>query len=43
MRFVDLADEIVSALVNDPNASIRVVVEVWADFPQGVPRTSPVQ
>jgi uncharacterized protein len=35
MRLVQLADEIVSVLLQDPNASIRVVVEVSAEFPGG--------
>ena len=36
MRLVQLADEIVSALCSDPNASVRVVVEISAEFPDGV-------
>ena len=35
MRFVQLAYEIVSLLASDPNASIRVTVEITADFPSG--------
>lgn len=36
MRLVQLADEIVSLLCSDPNASVRVVLEVSAEFPNGV-------
>lgn len=36
MRLVQLADEIVSVLSSDPNASVRVVLEVSAEFPNGV-------
>ena len=35
MRLVELADEIVSVLASDPNASVRIVVEIAADFPEG--------
>ncbi|MEZ2144788.1 ATP-binding protein [Bradyrhizobium sp. DN5] len=35
MRLVQLADEIVSVLASDPNAHIRLTVEVSADFPDG--------
>jgi hypothetical protein len=36
MRLVQIADEIISALGSDPNASIKVVLEVSAEFPYGV-------
>ncbi|UPT91410.1 ATP-binding protein [Bradyrhizobium barranii subsp. apii] len=36
MRLVQLADEIVSVLASDPNANIRLTVEISADFPDGV-------
>ena len=36
MRLVQLSEEIVSALCSDPNASVRLVVEISADFPDGV-------
>jgi hypothetical protein len=36
MRLVQLADEIVSVLSSDPNASVRVVLEISAEFPNGV-------
>jgi predicted AAA+ superfamily ATPase len=39
MRFVQIADEIVSVLLQDPNASISVVVEISAEFPAGAPDT----
>jgi hypothetical protein len=35
MRLVQIADEIVSVLGSDPNATVRVVVEVSAEFPEG--------
>jgi hypothetical protein len=35
MRLVEIAEEIVSVLSSDPNASVRLVVEVSADFPDG--------
>ena len=39
MRFVQLADEIVSVLNSDPNAAVRLVVEISADFPEGATDT----
>ena len=35
MRMVQLAEEIVSVLVSDPNGSVKVVVEISAEFPDG--------
>jgi uncharacterized protein len=35
MRLVQVADEIISVLVSDPNATVKVVVEISADFPDG--------
>ena len=35
MRMVQIADEIISVLGSDPNASVKVVVEISADFPDG--------
>jgi uncharacterized protein len=35
MRLVQLADEIISVLGSDPNGSVRVVVEISAEFPDG--------
>jgi predicted AAA+ superfamily ATPase len=35
MRLVQIADEIVAVLIKDPNASVNVVVEISADFPDG--------
>ena len=35
MRLVQIADEIVSLLASDPNAFVKVVVEISADFPDG--------
>jgi hypothetical protein len=39
MRLVQLADEIVSVLASDPNAHIRLTVEISADFPDGATDT----
>jgi predicted AAA+ superfamily ATPase len=39
MRLVQIADEIVEALVSDPKASVKVVVEISADFPDGAEDT----
>ncbi|MER9630996.1 ATP-binding protein [Mesorhizobium sp. M0296] len=35
MRLVQIAEEIVSVLGTDPNATIRLVVEISAEFPDG--------
>jgi hypothetical protein len=35
---VQIAEEIVSVLASDPNATVKVVVEISAEFPDG-PRT----
>jgi hypothetical protein len=35
MRMVEIADEILSVLAGDPNAKLRVTVEISAEFPQG--------
>lgn len=35
MRMVDLADEIIAVLSADPNASVKVSVEIAAEFPEG--------
>jgi predicted AAA+ superfamily ATPase len=39
MKLVQIAEEIVSLLASDPNATIRVTVEIEADFPTGVSDT----
>jgi len=39
MRLVQIADEIVSVLCTDPNASVRLVVEITAEFPGGASDT----
>jgi len=36
VRLVQLADEIVGVLCSDPNATVKLVVEISADFPDGV-------
>ena len=35
MRMAEIADEIISVLVGDPNAVVKVVVEISAEFPNG--------
>jgi hypothetical protein len=32
MRLVQIAEEIVSVLISDPNASVKVVVEAFVDW-----------
>ena len=39
MRLVQFAEEIIAVLSSDPNASVRVVVEVSAEFPNGAKDT----
>jgi uncharacterized protein len=39
MRLVQLAEEIVSVLASDPNANVRITVEISAEFPQGATDT----
>jgi hypothetical protein len=39
MSPVQIADEIVPVLVSDPNASVKVVVEISAEFPDGATGT----
>lgn len=36
MRLVQTAEEIISVLGSDPQANVKVCVEVSAEFPQGV-------
>ena len=35
VRLVEIADEIVSLLASDPNATVKLSVEIAADFPEG--------
>ena len=35
MRLVDVADEIISILAGDPNASLNITLEINAEFPSG--------
>lgn len=35
MRLVDLANEIISPLISDPNAKVKITVEIAAEFPDG--------
>ena len=37
MKLVTVADEIISLLAGDPNASVKVTVEITAEFPKGAP------
>jgi predicted AAA+ superfamily ATPase len=39
MRLVQIAEEIVSLLGTDPNATVKIVVEISADFPDGASDT----
>jgi predicted AAA+ superfamily ATPase len=39
MRLVQIADEIIAVLGSDPNALVKVVVEVSAEFPEGAKET----
>ncbi|MBK1695425.1 hypothetical protein CKO09_11850 [Chromatium weissei] len=38
-HLVELADEIIAVLCSDPNATVRLVVEISADFPNGATDT----
>ena len=35
MRLVEVADEIISILAGDPNASLNITLEINAEFPSG--------
>ncbi len=35
MRLVEIAEEMVAILASDPNATVRLSVEIAADFPEG--------
>lgn len=35
MRLVQLADEIISVLASDPNAAVKVTLNISAEFPDG--------
>ncbi len=35
MRLVQIADEIITALAADPNAEVKVRIEIEATFPNG--------
>ena len=37
VRLTELADEIISLLVSDPTATVKVTVEIDAEFANGVP------
>ena len=37
MKLVTVADEIISLLAGDPNASVKVTLEITAEFPSGAP------
>jgi hypothetical protein len=36
-RLVQIAEEIIAVLNSDPNATLKVTLEIAADFPQGAP------
>jgi hypothetical protein len=36
MRLVEVADEIIAVLATDPNAEVKVTVEIQVNFPNGV-------
>ena len=35
MRLVEVADEIIAVLATDPNAEVKVTVEIQVNFPNG--------
>jgi predicted AAA+ superfamily ATPase len=37
LRLITLADEIIALLASDPNATVKVSVEISAEFPKGAP------
>lgn len=37
VRLVQIAEEIIAVLTSDPNASVKVTLEISADFPAGAP------
>jgi hypothetical protein len=37
MKLITLADEVIALLASDPNATVKVSVEISADFPKGAP------
>jgi hypothetical protein len=39
MRLVQIAEEIINVLGSDPNATVKVVLEVSAEFPAGATDT----
>lgn len=38
-RLITIADEVIALLASDPNATVRVTVEIDAEFPQGASET----
>lgn len=40
MRLVQIADEIISLLTSDPQATVNVTLEITAEFPNGVSETT---
>jgi hypothetical protein len=36
MKLVSIAEEIIAVLASDPNATVKVTLEVSAEFPNGV-------
>lgn len=37
MNLITLADEVITLLASDPNAVVKVSVEISAEFPKGAP------
>jgi uncharacterized protein len=37
IKLISIADEIIAVLASDPNANVRVTVEVSAEFPEECP------
>jgi hypothetical protein len=38
-RLITIADEVIALLASDPNATVRITLEIDADFPQGASET----
>ena len=36
-RLIEIAEEIISQLASDPNATLQITLEIHADFPSGAP------
>jgi hypothetical protein len=38
-RLITIADEVIALLAADPNATVRITLEIDAEFPQGASET----